>query len=165
MFPTWVRWSSVLSGSPVYPLNSLGTLPLLANDTAFYFTVIFQTTGPELFQLPFLSSTLFFSICINHFFTCSFNSIFTRLLRDLASLFPPLETLPFLPVLCAQHINTSHSGYCLVSTQPCVWSFSGKVWWKVKGEKGVMIIMVNSGRAVSWGLLWKGTKVKPERNW
>lgn len=31
------------------------------------------------FQLPFLSSTLLFSICINPFFTCSFNSIFTHL--------------------------------------------------------------------------------------
>lgn len=57
-FPTADR-SSELGGSSVNPLNFLGTLSLLADDTEFYFTEIFETIRQELFQLPLLSPTFF----------------------------------------------------------------------------------------------------------
>lgn len=152
-------WQSYISSI------SLSTLPLLANDVVFYFTEMFETIRQELFQFPLLLPTLFFSICITPFFTCSFNSTFTRLLRDLASLFPPLETLPFLLVLFAQHLNTSCPGYCLAFSTALCLQFFREGLMKGQGEKGVMIMTVNSGCDVSWGLLRKGKKVKPERKW
>lgn len=82
MFPSSDR-SLVLCSSSVCPLNFSGTLPLLADDVAFYFTEIFKTIRQELLQVPLLSPVIF-SICIRPFFTCSLNSVFTCLLRDLA---------------------------------------------------------------------------------
>ena len=80
----------------------------------------------------FLFSHLHFSH-LYPFFTCSFSSVFTCPLRGLASLLPPLEPLPFLLVLCAEHVNCPF--LVLSCPQPCVWSFSGKVWWEVKGKR------------------------------
>lgn len=144
-------------------LNFPGTLPLLADDTELYFTEIFETIRQKLFQLPPL--------------TWIFPSV---------SLLPlPAPLVPSSPIswefwliipslgdsslparsLCSA-CNPSLSGCCLSSPALCMKIWGGRFDERSKGKRnGGHRGGKNRGRVGSWGFLWKGEKVKPERNW
>lgn len=92
-------------------------LPLLADDVAFCFIEAFEPTRQELFQLSLIS--VFFFPHLHQSFLYPFLEFCPHLSSRWGVLchypLPWLHvSLPSLLVLCAQQVNPSLSGYCLV---------------------------------------------------
>ena len=150
-----LRWLQQYPLAALCPPNSSATLLPPVDDVAFYPSHIW---GKNSFSL--LLAHIFFPICISPFFACSLSSFFTCLLEDLSSLFPPLAVCWSFSL---KPFFSSPLYYLVFPTALCL-QFSGKVWWKVRGEKVMMIIIVKKKSCKCWILSSTlENKMKPER--